>query len=307
MDRSLYERCKASLLHRLEENIPFSDLQSLADTVQIFGIMAITQQISASVNTFGDVSNYILNQVMKYPAPKIFFVTYQYNRQSIKSFEREKRAITGVIRVTGSRTDQPRLKQLNKYLLHGANKIEFVQCLLKDWKLQLLRYHNFQYHDLYVTCQDKCYCLTLVDDTVRERETPKLSTLHEETDTKVFTCIKYVNESGFDKAVVHTVDTDVVVLGLYYQAFIDCEIFIHLGCGSKKRLLELKNAELSRELCVALPGPHALTGCDSTSFIHRIGKEKAYKIFEQNEVYTDALSLLGEFEVVPPNVIDLLE
>ena len=38
-----------------------------------------------------------------------------------------------------------------------------------------------------------------------------------------------------------------------------------------------------------------------------IGKEKAYKIFEQNYVYTDALSLLGEFEVVRPNVIDLLE
>ena len=58
---------------------------------------------------------------------------------------------------------------------------------------------------------------------------------------------------------------------------------------------------------MALPELHALTGCDSTIFIHGIGKEKAYKIFEQNEVYTDALSLLGEFEVVPPNVIDLLE
>ena len=75
--------------------------------------------------------------------------------------------------------------------------------------------------------------MTLADDTVGEREIRELNTLHEEADTKVFTCIKYVNESGFDKAVVRTVDTDVVVLGLYYQAFIDCEIFIHFGCGSK--------------------------------------------------------------------------
>ena len=64
--------------------------------------------------------------------------------------------------------------------------------------------------------------------------------------------------------------------------------------------------EFSREICVALPTHHALTGSDSTSFIHGIGKEKSYKIFEQDEVYTDAFSLLGEFEVVPPNVIDLL-
>ena len=123
----------------------------------------------------------------------------------------------------------------------------------------------------------------------------------------MFACIKYVNQSGFDKAVIHTVDTDVVVLGLYYQACIDCGIFIHLGCGSKKWLLELKNTELRRELYVALPGLHALTGCNSTSFIRGIEKEKAYKIFEQNEIYTDAFLLLGDFGVVPPNVIDLLE
>ena len=83
------------------------------------------------------------NHVMKYPSPKMFFITDQYIKQSIKSFDREKRAITGVIRVAASRRDQPRPKQLKKYLSHGPNKIEFVQFLLKDWKVQLLRHHNF--------------------------------------------------------------------------------------------------------------------------------------------------------------------
>ena len=87
----------------------------------------------------------------------------------------------------------------------------------------------------------------------------KLSTLYEEADTKVFAYIKYVNQSGFAKAVIHAVDTNVFVLGLYYQTFIDCEILIHLGCGSKKSLLDLQNTELSRELCVALSWLHALT------------------------------------------------
>ena len=155
LDGSLYKGCKASLLHRLEESIPLSDLQSLAGAVQIFDAMVIMQQILASVNKFGVISDYILIQVMKYPALKIFFVTNQYNKQPIKSFEREKRAITGVIRVTPSRRDQPRPKKLKKYLSHGPNKIELVQFLLKDWKVQLLRYNNFQYQDLYVTCQDK--------------------------------------------------------------------------------------------------------------------------------------------------------
>ena len=130
---------------------------------------------------------------------------------------------------------------------------------------------------------------------------------HEEADRNVFTCIKYVNQSGFDKAVIHTVDTDVVVLGSYYQVFIDCGILIHLGCGSKIWLSELQNTGSPRKLCVELSGLRALTGCDSTNFICGIRKEKVYKIFEQNEVYTDAFFLLGDFELVPPNAINLLE
>ena len=50
LDGSLYKGCKASLLHRLEESIPLSDLQSLAGAVQIFDAMVIMQQILASVN-----------------------------------------------------------------------------------------------------------------------------------------------------------------------------------------------------------------------------------------------------------------
>ena len=92
--------------------------------------------------------------MVKYPAPKIFFVTDQNNKLSVKSFEREKRAITGVIIVTASHRDQPRPKQLKKYFSHGPNKIELVQFLVKDWKVQLLRYHNFQYQDLFVTYLD---------------------------------------------------------------------------------------------------------------------------------------------------------
>ena len=111
LDSSLYNWCKASHLQHLKESIPLSDLQSLTGAVQIFDAMYMMQQIPAFVNTFGDISDYVLNQVMKYPVPKIFFVTDQYNEQSIKSFEREKRAITRVIRVTASFRDQPRPKQ----------------------------------------------------------------------------------------------------------------------------------------------------------------------------------------------------
>ena len=81
--------------------------------------------------------------MVKYPVPKISFVTDQNKKQSIKLFERGKGAITGVLIVKASRRDEPRPKQLEKYLLHGPDKIELVQLLVKDSKRQLLRYHNF--------------------------------------------------------------------------------------------------------------------------------------------------------------------
>ena len=45
--------------------------------------------------------------------------------------------------------------------------------------------------------------------------------------------------SGLDKAVIDTADTDAVALDLYYQAFIDCEILIHVECGSKKVVIRV--------------------------------------------------------------------
>ena len=42
-------------------------------------------------------------------------------------------------------------------------------------------------------------------------------------------------------------------------------------------------------------------------FLPRNWERKNFKIFEQNEICAGAFSLLAEFEVVPPKVIDLLE
>ena len=61
-----------------------SDLQSLVGDVHIFDVMAIMQQSPASMNAFGEISDYILNQVMKYPVPKIFFITDQYYKRLVE-------------------------------------------------------------------------------------------------------------------------------------------------------------------------------------------------------------------------------
>jgi len=58
--------------------------------------------------------------------------------------------------------------------------------------------------------------------------------------------------------------------------------------------------ELGSRLCNLLPAFHALTGCDSTSGLHQIGKKKAWKYLVDN-VETNSLLQKLEDELPPPS------
>ena len=84
------------------------------------------------VETFGEVSEYLLKKKMK-SSSAIYFVTNQYVVGSIKLFERACRATQlGTIRVRIDRRDQFRPKQWSKYLCDADNKEELVAFLLRD-------------------------------------------------------------------------------------------------------------------------------------------------------------------------------
>ncbi|XP_032218194.2 uncharacterized protein LOC116601475 [Nematostella vectensis] len=55
---------------------------------------------------------------------------------------------------------------------------------------------------------------------------------------------------------------------------------------------------LGERMCDALPGFHAISGCDSTSSLSGIGKKKAWDILQSNKDHQDSLSLLGAAENV---------
>ena len=62
--------------------------------------MCIIQQLPSGLDTFGIISEFVLNRITRTNASEIFFVTDQYFETSIKGGEREKRASTGKIRKT---------------------------------------------------------------------------------------------------------------------------------------------------------------------------------------------------------------
>ena len=85
-------------------------------------------------------------------------------------------------------------------------------------------------------------------------EETNLSSNQKEADTKVFLCTKHAEPFGFQSAVIVTVDTDIAVYSIYFQQFLEVELFTKIGSRKDKRLLKIANisSELGKDLYAAL-------------------------------------------------------
>ena len=75
---------------------------------------------------------------------------------------------------------------------------------------------------------------------------------------------------------ISTVDTDIFVYALFFSSKISTSIFIQLGVGDRRRVIDIGNivSELGVDLRLALPALHSFTGNDYTSAFHGMGKRK---------------------------------
>ena len=101
----------------------------------------------------------------------------------------------------------------------------------------------------------------------------------EEADTRLVLHAIHLAQSH-SRLIVKCDDTDVLVLLLFYSSkgmFGSSAVFMHSGHGLKERFVPicLIAQKLGAVLCECLPACHALTGCDTTSSLYRIGKATA--------------------------------
>ena len=104
-----------------------------SDMAYIYDGMVLIQQLqNIPLVTFGDVSEFLLKQILKYSSVA-YFVTDRYFSGSVKSFVRRHRNENSNIRYKIERRDQKKVKQWAKYLRNPENKNELVEFLAKDW------------------------------------------------------------------------------------------------------------------------------------------------------------------------------
>ena len=126
----------------------------------------------------------------------------------------------------------------------------------------------------------------------------------EEADTRILLHACYAAKHGYDKIMIRTVDTDVVVIAaaMFHDLRLS-ELWIAFGTGKKLRYLPIHSLcnsigkQQSKSLLIFL----ALTGCDQVSFFAGRGKKTAWETWKHFEVVTLAFESLCE----APAIVDV--
>lgn len=121
-----------------------------------------------------------------------------------------------------------------------------------------------------------------------------LKAAHEEADTRL---ILHCVHTNCDNIVVSARDTDVLLLLVAHSSEIPCtNLFMMSGTAAKRKYFNIRaiSENLPAASVSALLPFHALTGCDTTSFICNHSKKSAWKVFRQ---YHELLSSIGEGEL----------
>ena len=154
------------------------------------------------------------------------------------------------------------------------------------WRYQKL-------HDviLMVTSGERCFRLTKDDVT----EITELRSMREETDTRMMIHVKHAAAS-YRNVVVISEDTDVFVILLSFHSQIPTRILLRKGKGNAVRLIDISRLGtiLGQDVCQALIGVHAFTGCDSVSAFGGQGKIKALNLINKSHEYRQLFIAFGQ-------------
>ena len=144
----------------------------------------------------------------------------------------------------------------------------------------------------YVTCGKRCYKLT----TESAKEEEELQLDQEEADTRLLLHARHATKEPFNAIVISSEDTDVRILCLAFSNDVKVPLFHRCVSQQMARYIDIGKiaSAIGLQVCKALLGLHAFTGCDSVSSFAGIGKVKPLKILRKNDEFQEVFGRLGE-------------
>ena len=162
---------------------------------------------------------------------------------------------------------------------------------------------------VYIAHGNFCHRIRSVDGQVTCTEVPELASTQEEADTKMMLHAKHASEQGYQNIIIKSSNTDVEVLSCFFQSQIQSTVFIRSGTRQRSRLISIPSIinHVGQDMCRALIGMHAFTGCDSVSAFSGKGKTKAFKLVTSEPSICNVLHRLGDDLSVPQELANELE
>ena len=159
----------------------------------------------------------------------------------------------------------------------------------------------------YITAGTEALWITSNGNNLTCLPEPSLESNQEEADTKVFLCATFAAELGYQKVQIVTVDSDNGISALYCQQKIDADLLLEIVTGPNLKIIDTSTHDLPVDVTDALPGLHAISGCDTMSCFIGIDKKKCLSILQSNARFLTAMGTLGESTEVEQNTLSVLE
>lgn len=312
-DGTLRKSNKSVLLSVLEgfvdvlPRLPHDDEEPI--TAKIIDGMALVQMTkTAGARTFGEMADRYFKKITGNlgidNCSRVDVVFDRYDKtDSIKESERIRRGSASgyEIKITGPSTPVP--KNWNAYIANPVNKMNLQHFLSETWtkmgKKSLMFGHQLVFAGCFANPQD-----VLIVESGTARSLHQLVSDQEEADTRM---MLHAEDCSLQhrRIVVHSPDTDVLVLATYVFSSLSCdEMWMRTGVKDKLRFIPIHTLKqkLGSLLCSLLPTFHALTGCDTTSGPYFIGKKKAWKVLTDHQDKFAALTNFGEGTPLSPDL-----
>ena len=257
-------------------------------SVYLIDGMALVQKLK----TFGQIADAALSRVLQEggSSKRIDLVFDVYNEISIKSAEREQRG-EGESVTCKNLTAGQKIKQFNNFLQNGQNKNSLIKFFNDYWSKPSSR-HKLADKELYIACGAKCYKVTANS----VQEVVELSSEQEEADTRLLLHAKHAATPHVKAIIISSEDTDARMLCISFAHAIPVPIFQQCVLQHHARYIDISKiaSALGEDVCKALLGLHAFTGCDSVSAFAGIGKVRPLKLLRSMKEFQALFQNLGE-------------
>jgi len=120
---------KAKLMHSLETDTDRAERPATSSVIYILDGNALLQALTNLPDTFDELANKVFETLPK--CERVDFVTDTYQKDSIKSSERERRGVTETFLIKGSKTKVPR--DWKCFMCNSENKVQLIKLLLAEW------------------------------------------------------------------------------------------------------------------------------------------------------------------------------